>query len=192
MGKKSELLLQFIFVGLTAGVICLLLVKLYPDWYFNHQKALAYNQNQKALEKVISSPKIVAAEQELPSSIHIESADIHIPVAPGVITDDVWTLYDDKATWLSTSAIPGTGNTVIYAHNRKHLFGNLPNITIGSIIQVTTNKKNYLYVVKTKKEIAPTNLQAILSEKNQLTLYTCDGYLDQWRLLVTASFKEVL
>ncbi|MDP2632965.1 MAG: sortase [Candidatus Curtissbacteria bacterium] len=186
MGQRTEILLQVIFIGFTTCLLALLVIKFYPEAFFARQKAIAIEQNEKVLKETQS----LLAENDPPTSIDIDSLDIHLVVAPGVITNNVWTLYDDKVSWLSTSQTPGNGNIIIYGHKRKGIFGNLHNIAVNDEVKVKTNKATYLYTVISKETILPSDTEAILSDKNILTLYTCDGPLDQTRLLVKARFEQ--
>ncbi len=190
MSKKNDLLLQIIIFGLTSCMVALLVIKLYPEWYFVQQKVVASEKNKKVLEKIENNLKEI--KNETPLQIIIPSINVDLPVAPGVISDEIWTLYDDKAAWLSTSKSPGLGNVIIYAHNRDSLFGNLHTLSNGAAIAVSTNKNTYLYSVRSKSKVLPTNIEAILSDNNQLSLYTCEGFLDELRTLVTADYVGIL
>ena len=113
-----------------------------------------------------------------------------MPITEGYISGNEWTLFEDKVSWLATSSTPGRGNTILYAHNKKNLFGPLKKIKIGDLIIIEGQGKIYEYSVSEIRKVLPNEVDAILSPQNQLTLYTCDGSFDQKRLIVIASAKE--
>lgn len=124
--------------------------------------------------------------KESPSSISVTSLDLNVPVASGVVKGNKWTLFDDKASWLSTSEEPGFGNVIIYAHNRDNLFGRLRDITAGDEIVLAHQGNPHLYIVTKVRKVTPEDVDAVLADRDQLTLYTCDGAFDQKRLVVIA------
>lgn len=186
--QKSELPLQITVFGMTAVLVALILVKFYPVHFFKPDRALATN----VLVSPVSEPLKPFIEPKAipPTNISISSISLSLTIGPAVITNNIWTLYDDKVSWLTTSKALGFGNTILYAHNRDHLFGSLKKLNIGDEIKVTAQNKSFVYVVSEKRKILPTDVDAILSDRNQLTLYTCDGAFDQKRLIVIALPKS--
>ena len=124
--------------------------------------------------------------KESPSSISVTSLGLDLPVAAGVVKGNQWTLFEDKASWLSTSEEPGLGNVIIYAHNRPNLFGDLKDLVVGDEIVLAHQGKPHLYKVSKVRKVTPEDVDAVLSDDDQLTLYTCDGAFDQKRLVVIA------
>jgi hypothetical protein len=55
MNKKTDLLLQLIIIGLTSLTLSLIVLKIYPDWYFKQQKAVASEKNKVILATLIKS-----------------------------------------------------------------------------------------------------------------------------------------
>ncbi|MBI2011355.1 sortase [Candidatus Daviesbacteria bacterium] len=166
---------------MTAAIVSLIVARLYPDRIFSPQSVRA--------EEIVSPLPKEDPQYQIktsPSAIYFKPFDLTLPIAQGVISNDEWTLYDDKVSWLATSATPEKGNVILYAHNKENLFGPLKNIEIGDEIIVEHDQKTYTYVVSKKHQVLPTDVDAVVSDKNQLTLYTCDGSFDQKRLIVTA------
>ncbi len=127
---------------------------------------------------------------ELPTEITIPSINITQPVEIGVIKDGVWQISDGKATFLNSSAKPGTGgNVVIYGHNKKAIFGNLPYLSLGQKIFVkTTSGKIYTYVAYQKDFVGSDRVDLVSpTNKEELTIYTCWGLFDQQRAVIKAS-----
>lgn len=143
---------------------------------------------EKALQ-TLATQTTIKQEKIPPSEINVKSLGLNLSIAPGVISNNKWTLYDDRVSWLSTSETPGNGNVILYAHNRVNLFANLENLSVDDEIVLTSSGKQFLYRVVKKKQIKPTEVEEILSNKNQLTLYTCDGSFDEKRLVVYATLK---
>lgn len=177
---RSEFLLQFIIFGLTATIIFLLVARIYHTKLINHFK----QSEQSQTGKVVVKPTILP-----PTSITIPQLSLNLSVAPAKIVDNQWTLYDDKVSWLSTSKTPGKGNVILFAHNRDSLFGKLKNLQIGQEITVGDGSRQYTYEVTQRRRVTPSDVDAVLSDEDQLTLYTCDGSFDQKRLIVIALSK---
>lgn len=177
---KSEFCLQLAIFGMTAALVALFVAKLYPAKIF-------------AKDTSNPLPNLVQAQlktNESPTAISIPSLNLNLTVAPGIIVDNQWTLYDDKVSWLSTSKIPGKGNVILYAHNRENLFALLKEVKNGDEITIQHEGKLKVYKIAEKHKVSPDDVDKIISEKDQLTLYTCDGSFDQKRLVVIAYPKS--
>lgn len=125
----------------------------------------------------------------VPHELSIPSLEIDVAVNQGGITHGEWILSDSNALYLPTSGLLGEGyNTILYAHNTNKLFGKLRDIKTGALITVTSIAGNeYTYKVYERKSVNPQDLKALYStEKNILTLFTCDGWADQFRFIVKA------
>lgn len=177
---KTESLLQLLFIGMTAGIIALLAVRFYPSEILDLKKVSA----QILIDPLPFKPQ--KREITPPTAINIPQLNLNLSIAPGSISNNEWTLYEDKVSWLSTSKTPGEGNVILYAHNKEPLFGNLKNLRPGDQIELEHAGKKYSYKVVEKRRVLPTDIDEILSEQDQLTLYTCDGSFDQKRLIVVA------
>lgn len=126
---------------------------------------------------------------ELPAEIEIPSISIKLPVDIGEIKNGVWQVSNSKATFLSTSARPGAnGNTVIYGHNKKIIFGNLPYLSLGQkIFLKTTDGKIYIYQAYKKDFVSPDRVDLISpTNTEELTIYTCWGLFDNQRVVIKA------
>lgn len=181
---KSEFFLQVVIFGMTAAVVALFAARIYPSSLFNRD-------HTPSAQEQTNIAQTVAKNANPPSSISIPAVDINLTVAAATIVGDNWTLYDDKASWLTTSKTPGNGNVILFAHNKDHLFGRVRQIQIGQEIVVGQGEKKITYVVSQKRQVTPKDIDAVLSNDNQLTLYTCDGSFDQKRLIVIALPKSV-
>ncbi len=126
-----------------------------------------------------------------PTAIRIAKLDKSLPVIAALVQDNEWDLFDDKVSWLSTSAVPGEGeNVILYAHNTPEMFGELYKLEKGDTIEVQQNDIWTKYVVRESRKVTPKDVEAVLSEENQLTLYTCEGSFNQKRRVVYAEPKD--
>ena len=118
----------------------------------------------------------------------ITSLNIDLPVREAKIINGYWEVFPDSAAFGLGSAYPEeNGNQVIFAHARKDLFEPLKDIKPGAKIIVMTNEKWFAYTVDEIKEVTPNQTEVIAaSDEAKLTLYTCSGYADSKRLIVTA------
>lgn len=140
-------------------------------------------------------PTISVSRYYDPVKIHINNLNINLAVKRGGINGDRWLLDDYAALFLPTSGLPGEGfNTVIYGHNTARVFGGLPQTNINDkIILENTKGKQYEYEVFEKNTVKPKDLDKIQSDiADTLTLFTCDGLLDQSRLVVKARLVKTV
>ncbi len=126
--------------------------------------------------------------QNLPVRILLPKENIDINVTPSKIINGYWELSENTASYGEGSGIPGqNGNTVIFAHAREGLFYNLKDVKTEDIIYVFTKDKWYRYKITKITAVYPNQTEVIKPTKNQtLTLYTCTGFSDEKRLVVTA------
>jgi sortase A len=124
-----------------------------------------------------------------PVAVTIPHATISMPVVESQIVNGLWQTADHQANFLGSGARPTEGsNTVIYAHNRVGMFRNLHQVAIGDQIIVTNEKNETLsYTAQEIHTVTPDQIEVVLpTDHEQLTLYTCTGWLDRFRLVVVA------
>jgi len=135
----------------------------------------------------VSSGFYVAAI--MPTRLTITSVNIDIPIHPAEITNNTWADTKKGVSYLVTSPLPGMrGNSVIYGHNYPVIFGNLTSVIPGDVVTVefsdgSTKSFEVLYTTT----VTPDQT-GILKQSNdtRLTIYTCSGFLDSERFVVTA------
>lgn len=176
---------------MSATIVALLAIKLYPAQIIKNLQG--EDKPKHVLHAKTASPSQAPSHEESPQPesspptfISIPSVNISLPVSPGLVVDNQWTLFDTRVSWLSTSELPGKGNVILYGHNRINVLANLEKVALGSEINVKTKERTYTYVVSEKRKITPEDIDAILSPKDQLTIYTCNGNFDEKRLVVIA------
>lgn len=129
-----------------------------------------------------------AIQSEEPKHIYIPSAAISLPVQTAAIAYNTWEVSDTTASFGAGSSLPGTvGNTVVFAHAREGLFGNLPQVKVGDLIYLFTDHDWYYYRVTDRMIVAPTQTGVIQNSNGaELTLFTCTGPGDSHRLVLKA------
>lgn len=123
-----------------------------------------------------------------PERILIPSLGMDLKIEKSKIIGGYWEVFSDKAGWGEGSGFPGQpGNQVIFAHAREGFFLPLRLIEVGTNIYILTDSDWYEYKVTGINEVSPDQIEVIApTEDETLTLYTCSGYKDSKRLIVTA------
>jgi LPXTG-site transpeptidase (sortase) family protein len=121
-----------------------------------------------------------------PTSVFIPSIHKRLPIQAALVKGNSWDMFDTSVAWLSTSATPGDGNVILYAHDWPSLWGNLYTIKPGDTVEVEQNTLVHTYIVTESRAVNPQDVEAILSSDNQLTMFTCEGTFDQKRRVVYA------
>jgi len=188
--QKKLQLIAMILVGLTMFFS--------GSSYLVYQKTVlsfntSFNTNAKSPTELPGGPdKPPAENQQLspPTKIEIPRLNIDLPITVNSISEKgIWEISETGASFLNLSAMPGSSsNTVIYGHNKKHLFGPLVQIKIGDeIIIHTENNEAKNYQVQEILTVTPDEISVILPTKEEiLTVYTCTGLLDSKRFVVRA------
>jgi LPXTG-site transpeptidase (sortase) family protein len=141
----------------------------------------------KKLSSTPTAPKPTAKKEiVVPSAINIPSISKNLPIKPATVRGNDWDLFDDAVAWLSTSATPKNGNVILYAHDWKSLWADLYKLKKGDPILVLAGDEWILYSVVESRAVDLHDVQSILTDKDRLTLYTCEGNFDQKRRLVYA------
>lgn len=126
---------------------------------------------------------------ERPEVLYIPSQNIKANVKLGAIKNGTWELEEDYAMYAQGSSTLSSefGNVIIYAHAKKELFMNLKDTIIGSNVIVYSSDKLYEYEIIEKELILPSEVNEIKKiGPHHLTLFTCDGPDDEYRLVVRA------
>jgi len=131
----------------------------------------------------------VTEEKELPIKVEIPEVYIDLPIRKAQVVEGYWEVFEDTAGWGSGSGFPGeNGNQVIFAHARDGLFLPLLYVKKGMKVTISTESETYTYEVNEIKEVYPDQTEVIApTEDETLTLYTCSGFGDKKRLIVTAN-----
>ncbi len=120
--------------------------------------------------------------------IVIPAYAMDVPVQEAPIVAGYWKIFEQSASHGAGSANPGEkGNIVVFAHAREGLFLPLQRISHGTVVYLLTDDRWHSYVVDSIKTVTPDKTEVIAPTPNErLTLFTCSGFLDSKRLVVTA------
>lgn len=138
----------------------------------------------KADESILDNP----SRDYRVERVIIPSVGIDVSVRDADVLNGRWRVYEDSASFGLGSALPGeTGNSVIFAHARERLFLPLRKIKNYALVYVLVSGGWYSFRVFETKEVSPDDISVIKdSDDARLTLYTCSGFADSKRLIVTA------
>lgn len=128
-------------------------------------------------------------EQSFPRRIIIPEASIDLEVVPQEIVDEKWNISETGASYLLGSGFPGKpGNTVIYGHNKRNLFGPIRWLKNGAEIKIEAKDGQvFNYKIVETKIVSPKNVEVLsTTEDTTLTLYTCTGVFDSQRFVIVA------
>lgn len=124
-----------------------------------------------------------------PTRLTIPAGQIDLPILPATIINHKWELSRTGVSYLTTSPLPGhLGNSVMYGHNWGNLLGNLHAVKIGDPLVITLSDGQTLtYLVHFVSVVTPDETHIYDNTSDyRLTLYTCTGFLDSKRLVITA------
>ena len=150
------------------------------DTFINHE------QESISVIQSFTEQKSQELTKQPPTAIKIEKIKKNLPIQAALVKDNQWDMFPKSVAWLSTSAVPGEGNVILYAHNWPTLWADLYKLQPGDSIEVQQNQTWLSYTVTESRAVQANDINAVLNVKNQLTLYTCEGSFDQKRRVVYA------
>lgn len=161
---------------LSLGIVCFLLAVFFT-W-------------QRHTSQRLSSQQQPAVGNLQPTTAIIKDLKIAVPIYPVSLENGQWPTTPKGIFYLIDSATPGeTGNSILYGHNWPNLLGALPQARRGQEIQIQRANGEIKRFVIIKTAIVTPDQTHVLSpsQDSRLTLYTCTGFLDQKRFVVTAA-----
>lgn len=151
----------------------------------------------------ISNPKVVVPQSPLdllrgvPTKIMIPTLGINVGIEKGIYdpASHSWNLSNYNAHFAEKSAPANVrgGNTFIYGHNSRNIFGPLPNMHIGdeAIIE-TAEKLHFYYRLEEISEVQPADVRVLnYSGKPILTVQTCSGNWNEKRQMFRFTLMRV-
>ncbi|KKQ25637.1 MAG: Peptidase C60 sortase A and B [Candidatus Woesebacteria bacterium GW2011_GWA1_37_8] len=163
---------------ILAGVFFLLVAAFVKNY---SEKVLSFSTPDGGEEAVSKAAKV--------KEIYIESLNIKLPITESKIENGIWQVSQDGASHLDISANPGEGgNIVLYGHNKANLFGRLTRIKIGQVVELKDEFGiTHKYSVESTTTVTPDQIDYVLPKNTEtLTFYTCVGFMDSKRFIVTA------
>lgn len=128
-----------------------------------------------------------------PSRISISSLGIDLPIYSETIKNNVWPTTYSGAAYLASSPLPGNkGNSIIYAHDFRDLFGPLVNAKIGDKVVVTyPNHTKKTFIIAYTSIVSPSESSILAPSKDsRITMYTCTGLFDSKRFVAVAILQK--
>jgi sortase (surface protein transpeptidase) len=132
-----------------------------------------------------------------PVRITVESLGIDLPVDDGFYNpaDNTWSLsgYHAQFAHPTPPANDKIGNTLIYGHNNKYVFGPLKKIQDGDNAKVyTDNGHVFTYKFQDAINLNPNDTSIFNYDGPPiLTIQTCSGNWNEWRRLFRFTFVGV-
>lgn len=119
--------------------------------------------------------------------------DTAVSVKSGIETSSGWTLDQKSVFHVEQSSYPNeNGNIIIYGHNTKSVLGNLKQLQVNDTVSLQLKNGSVReYQIFDIVTVSPNeNGYLFPTAQEQLTIYTCTGWLDKDRLIVRAVPKE--
>lgn len=144
--------------------------------------------------KEIALNTLSESSQDVPEMIVIPNLAINTTVSRSNYKNGSWAESENSASYDQESASLNTtrGHTLIFAHAKTGLFSNLLNISSkDSIFILGSSNKLYEYNVSGIETVDPSEVYKMESlGDHNLTLITCQGEDDKYRLLVKATLRS--
>lgn len=169
---------------ITGGLVCLILSG-YLFWQRYNPNRLAFD-----IKKASELTKTTSRAGLTPVRITIKAQAIDLPLVPASLLGTTWATTDLGASYLISTPLPGDpGNSVIYGHNFKNLFGNLVLVKPHDKVSIyLSDGSKRDFKVNLTQEVDPSATEVLTSSKTaKLTLYTCSGFLDSKRFVAVAT-----
>lgn len=181
--KQSNITSALKTLILATGVAMVVSGMVY--WAWDIRKVIVASYTTKNMP-VYVAPTATPITKLPPTAVRIEKIKKDLPVQAALVNGNEWDMFDNAVAWLSTSAVPGEGNVILYAHNTRKLWLDLNKLKPGDLVEVQQNGIWLQYTVTETHAITPKDIDAVLSDENQLTMYTCEGSFDRKRRVVYA------
>ncbi|KKT58500.1 MAG: hypothetical protein UX91_C0006G0038 [Candidatus Amesbacteria bacterium GW2011_GWB1_47_19] len=128
----------------------------------------------------------------LPSRILLPEVGIDLPVYAADVFSSRFPATPDGVTFLLSTALPGqSGVSIMYGHNWPRLLKPLHQAKTGQIISITfANGRTRDFKIINISKVSPKEISAlspVTAADSALVLYTCTGFLDRQRLILTAT-----
>jgi hypothetical protein len=158
------------------------------------------SQSVAATSLPVELVKAEAASQILigkPVRVVINDVGIDLPIDEGRYNsaDGSWSLsgYHAQFAMMTPLANNTEGNTFIYGHNNKYVFGPIKRVSPGAIAQIyTDNDKVFYYSYQNTYAVAPDNTSILQYQgPSILTVQTCSGAWNEQRQMYVFKFDKV-
>lgn len=151
-----------------------------------------YSPNRLAFAADVSTISSTSSDIQIidmPSKLVISSRGITQDIYPAEVLAKKWEVNDKGVSFLRSSTLPGeVGNSIMYGHNWTSILGNLKDVKPNDLITISFESgKEKQFIVEYVYEVKPSQIDILAqTDYPRLTIYTCSGFLDSKRLVVTA------
>ncbi|MGW7899491.1 class A sortase SrtA [Staphylococcus shinii] len=141
------------------------------------------NYNKDTLDNKNHEVEIPKDKTKMAGYLAVPEADIKTPVYPGPATPEQLNRgvsFAEADESLKDQNIAIAGHT--YTGSSDYQFSNLPDAKVGSKVYFTTGNKKNEYKIVEIFDVKPEEVEVLeehQSQKQQLTLITCDNYNEQ-------------
>lgn len=163
-------------------------VAVWSLWQSYNPNRLAFAQTTNDVVNVAPQSSLGAA-QSLPVRLTIPRLMLSLPIEPARASGGSWEVTTKGVSYLISSPKPGEkGNSVLYGHNWQSLLGPIRSLHVNDTIQIVYPHETKSFTVVYTAEVTPDSTYLIENTSDtRLTLYTCSGFLDSKRFVVTAT-----
>lgn len=177
---------KFLSKTFTLLGIVFILISLYFVFERFNPKRLSFNNYSAEQDNSVERKN---AEGTKPVRLRIADLGIDLPIIPAdPPKNGRWETTYNGISYLNNTPYPGVeGNSVFYGHNWASLLGNLKNAKVGSSIEVIFENGAVRHFNIEYVQIVGPNQTDILkvTKDKRITIYTCIGFFDSKRLVVT-------
>jgi len=153
-----------------------------------------YNPNRLSFADYIPSEGNTSVDQSTkPEFLLIPELGVKQAIVPAQKNGSKWETTTKGVSYLSTSPMPGeVGNSIFYGHNWPSILGSIVNIKPGQEIAVVFSDGSVKkFSVEYTQIVEPTQASILdQTSDKRITLYTCTGFLDTKRFVVTAFYQD--
>lgn len=151
-----------------------------------------YRPNPLAFQGAVFTRELSGTYHGSPVRVQIPEVDVDLPIVTADIEGTIWQTTDDGVSYMKSSPLPGeTGNAVLYGHNWPNLLGPLKRVNVGDSINIMfEDGYSASFNVAFVTIVTPEQIKILENSKDsRLTIYTCTGFLDSKRFVVTAVLR---
>lgn len=159
----------------------------------NGSSTVVSNQGISAKDNVSQFEFNPVSNKTLPIGLVIKDLGIRLNVFPSEVKSNNWESTTQGVSYLLNSNLPGeTGNSIIYGHNWPSLLGDLVNIKKGQEIDIYMSDKTVKRFIVDNILVVTPEQSSVLNKTDdkRLTVYTCTGFLDTKRFVVSGKLIE--
>lgn len=163
-------------------------VSLSTTHFFFRRRALTLDQ-QTVNAYIATLPIGDPREDLLPTHIYSQYF-LDVAIEPQVYEQGRWTISENYASYLVSSARPTeSGNIILYGHNKRSILGNIRAYKGGELIILTVaSGEQKKYRVTSTELVDPSDTTLLTPTTTEtLTIYTCGGIFDSQRFVITAT-----